>query len=108
MNDQAPKFWKPIPASQLQPAADNTIPWGQLIDRHPTLQQPLIEGLLRRGETMNVIANSKARKSWLLVDLAVAIAHGRPWLGKFPTPRAAFSSSTTSCTPRPSPAACEP
>ena len=61
------------------------IPWGELIERHPALRPPLIEGLLRRGETMNVIANSKVRKSWLMVDLAICVATGRPWLGQFPT-----------------------
>ncbi|HBI46895.1 MAG TPA: hypothetical protein DDY78_29185 [Planctomycetales bacterium] len=61
------------------------IPWGELIERHPTLRSPLIEGLLRRGETMNLIANSKVGKRWLVNDLAISVATGRPWLGIFPT-----------------------
>ncbi len=61
------------------------IPWGELLEHNPTLRPPLIEGLLRRGETMNVIANSKVGKSWLVNDLAIAVATGKPWLGLFPT-----------------------
>ena len=34
---------------------------------------------------MNVIANTKVGKSWLVHDLAIAIATGEPWLGIFPT-----------------------
>ena len=70
--------------------ADNPVPfdppgWGEFITHHPTLRPPVIEGLLRRGETMNVISSSKARKSWMLVDLALSVATGQPWLGRFPT-----------------------
>lgn len=47
----------------------------------PTLRPPLIDGILRLGETMNVIAAPKVGKSWLVTDLALAVATGRPWLG---------------------------
>lgn len=53
----------------------------ELVSRHPALRRPIIHGLLRDGETMNVIAASKAGKSWLATDLAIAVATGRPWLG---------------------------
>lgn len=56
-----------------------------LIVRHPVQREPAVEGLLRIGETMNLIAASKARKSWLAHMLAVAIATGRSWLDRFPT-----------------------
>ncbi len=49
------------------------------------LKQPVIEGLLRQGETMNVISASKIGKSWLATDLALAVATGRDWLDTFPT-----------------------
>lgn len=62
-------------------------PVGQLLDRNPSLCEPLIEGLLRRGETMNIIAASKAGKSWMVLDLALAVATGRPWLNRFRTHR---------------------
>lgn len=58
---------------------------GQLVDAYPTLRRPIIHGLLREGETMNVIAPPKAHKSWMILDLAMSIATGRPWLDRFPT-----------------------
>jgi hypothetical protein len=58
---------------------------GQLVKDHPVLRPPLIHGLLRTGETMNVIAPPKFKKSWLVLDLALALATGRPWLDTFAT-----------------------
>ncbi|MEQ1829434.1 MAG: AAA family ATPase, partial [Pirellula sp.] len=57
----------------------------QLVKDHPELRPPLIHGLLRTGETMNVIAPPKFKKSWLVIDLALALATGRPWLDTFAT-----------------------
>ncbi|TWT71521.1 AAA family ATPase [Crateriforma conspicua] len=59
----------------------------RLIDRYPALRRPIIHGLLRVGETMNVIAPPKAGKSWLASDMALAVATGQPWLDRFPTER---------------------
>ncbi|MEM8738956.1 MAG: AAA family ATPase [Planctomycetota bacterium] len=56
---------------------------GLLRQRHPALREPVIDGLLRRGETMNLIAASKVGKSWLTYDLATSIITGTPWLGAF-------------------------
>jgi hypothetical protein len=53
----------------------------QLVRAFPDLRKPVIEGLLREGETMNVISAPKIGKSWLVNDLALAIASGSPWLG---------------------------
>src|SRR5665213_458833 len=72
-------------ARDAKPISSRLIPWGELIERHPTLRSPLIEGLLRKGETMNIIANSKVGKSWLVNDLAISVATGKPWLGLYPT-----------------------
>ncbi len=58
-----------------------------LVFDFPHLREPVIHGLLRQGETMNVIASSKTGKSWLVTDLALAVATGRPWLDAFPTER---------------------
>lgn len=58
---------------------------GDLVDKYPKLRPAAVEGLLRRGETMNVIATTKTGKSWLVVDLALAMATGAEWLGLFPT-----------------------
>jgi hypothetical protein len=43
----------------------------------------IIDGLLRRGEIMNIIAPPKAGKSWLTMALALAVAGGGFFLGKF-------------------------
>lgn len=59
----------------------------ELVKAHPKLRPPILDGLLREGETMNVIAGPKVGKSWLTVDLALSIATGRPWLGRFPAER---------------------
>jgi len=58
---------------------------GQLLQDHPQLRAPVIHGLLREGETMNVISVPKLGKSWLVIDLALAVATGRPWLERFET-----------------------
>ena len=52
-----------------------------LVAHHPSLRPVLIEDFLRLGETMNVIAPPKTGKSWLVIDLALAVATGRSWFG---------------------------
>ena len=54
-----------------------------LVGSYPQLRRPIIHGLLREGETMNIIASPKTGKSWLVTDLALSIATGRDWLGRF-------------------------
>jgi hypothetical protein len=56
---------------------------GELVDQFPHLRKPLIRGLLREGETANIIAPPKLGKSFLAIDLALAVATGSPWLGHF-------------------------
>ena len=56
----------------------------QLMEEHPKLLSPVLHGLLREGETLNVISSPKAGKSWLVLDLALAVATGADWL-RFPT-----------------------
>jgi AAA domain-containing protein/primase-helicase-like zinc-binding protein len=50
---------------------------------HKGLRQPVVHGLLRQGETMNVIAPSKTGKSWLVYSLALSIVTGKRWLDTF-------------------------
>lgn len=59
----------------------------RLVAAHPHLRPPLVEGVLRLGEVANVIAGPKTNKSWLVGDLSLSVATGRPWLGRFPTRR---------------------
>lgn len=54
---------------------------GTMSQRYPSLRPPVIEGLLRRGETLNIIGAAKAGKSYLAHGLAWAVADGREWLG---------------------------
>lgn len=58
---------------------------GDLITVFPLCRTVLIEGLLRRGETMNLIAASKVGKSWLTYLLAFSVALGRKFLDTFDT-----------------------
>lgn len=45
------------------------------------LPEELIEGILRKGHKMLLAGSSKAGKSFLLMELCIAIAEGREWLG---------------------------
>ena len=58
---------------------------GALIHDYPSLRPPVIHGILRETEIMNLIAAPKTGKSWLVNDLALAVAAGKPWLGHFET-----------------------
>lgn len=50
--------------------------WGNL----PELSPPLIDGVLRQGHKMLLAGPSKAGKSYMLIELCIAIAEGRRWL----------------------------
>lgn len=47
----------------------------------PVLPDELIEGVLRQGGKMSLTGPSKAGKSFLLIQLALALATGSEWLG---------------------------
>ena len=49
----------------------------------PQLSPELIGGVLREGNKMIITGESKAGKTCLSQELAVCIAEGKPWLGKF-------------------------
>lgn len=52
-----------------------------VFDEPTPLAPELIEGILRVGHKMLLAAPSKAGKSFLLINLAICIAEGHPWLG---------------------------
>ena len=54
---------------------------GEIWDEMPPLKPELIEGILRQGHKMLVVSSSKAGKTFALVELAIAIAEGRRWVG---------------------------
>lgn len=57
--------------------------WDQL-QEPPELSPELIGGILREGNKMIITGESKAGKTCLSQELAVCIAEGKEWLGKFP------------------------
>ena len=81
-----------VPAAPKEPdlAAQLRVnpPWksvAQLMAEFPELRPPVMHGLLRSGETMNIIAPPKTGKSWLVNNLAICVATGRPWLDRYET-----------------------
>lgn len=67
-------------------AADDNLPdvedladvWNDM----PELAPALIDGILRQGHKMLIAGPSKAGKSFLQIELCIAIAEGRKWLGR--------------------------
>lgn len=55
--------------------------WSAIENPRP-MRETVIEGLVRRGEVMNIVAATKMGKSWLAAGMAFCIATGRPWLGR--------------------------
>lgn len=49
----------------------------------PELNPELIEGVLREEHTMLIAGPSKAGKSFALIELAICISEGVPWMGRF-------------------------
>ncbi len=78
---------RPVSPTPSAPEESFTFPMQslrELVMCYPQLRPPVIHGLLREGETLNVIASPKTGKSWLVSDLALSVATGRPWLDLFP------------------------
>lgn len=54
---------------------------GELREQNPKLRDPVIDGLFREGETVNLVADTKIGKSWMVYGLAISIVSDRDWLG---------------------------
>lgn len=54
----------------------------ELCASYSEYRRAVIEGLLRQGETLNVVAPPKVGKSWLTLSLALCMASGQPWLDR--------------------------
>ncbi len=69
--------------NQLTKGERKTGGWSleELSDEFVLRRPYLIDGLLRRGEIMNIIAAPKQGKSWLLYNLLMAGAVGGEWFG---------------------------
>ena len=46
------------------------------------MREIIIDGYVRRGEVLNIIASTKIGKSWLALSLLFCVATGRDWLGR--------------------------
>lgn len=57
---------------------------GKALINPPPQPKEIIHGILRQGYKMMVTAASKAGKTWLMLELACAIATGKPWMGRHP------------------------
>ena len=68
--------------AELDAAKVGIVSARKMASDYPELRPVVIDGLLRQGETMNVIGASKAGKSWLIHGLAVSVANGLWWLGR--------------------------
>lgn len=52
----------------------------EIIENPPALAEEVIHGVLRRGHKMLICGPSKAGKSFLLMELCVALTEGKRWL----------------------------
>jgi len=73
------------PANPPEPLAEDDLPdpdhFATVAADPPPLPPLLIEDLLHERLKMILGAPSKAHKSWVLLDLAISVAAGVPWLG---------------------------
>ena len=53
----------------------------ELLRQYRNMKEPLIDGLLRREEIMNIVAAPKTEKSWLVMQLTLALVTGGTWCG---------------------------
>jgi len=65
---------------QTAPKGIAPIPFGDLVRDYPAMRPEVIEGILRQGETMNIISSAKVGKSFLAGGMAWSVATGRDWL----------------------------
>ena len=61
------------------------VSFAELAAAHPSLHPPVIDGLLRQGETMNLISSSKVGKSWLLYHILLSVVTGRHLFDRYVT-----------------------
>ena len=70
------------PAIQPEKPNQQLLTARELIQGYRTMKEPLIDGLLRREEVMNIVAAPKTGKSWLVMQLALALVSGGFWAGR--------------------------
>ncbi len=94
MSPQTAKEWTDQNADADAPGAarqQDELPMmedaAEVLSKPIILPPDVIEGLLHRGAKMVLGGASKTFKTWTLIDLAVSVATGTDFLGKFPTKR---------------------
>ena len=75
-----PEVLADLQQTQSKPTGFSPIRFTDLVQRFPSMRPSVIEGVLRQGESMNIIAPPKTGKSFLVGGLAWCVATGRPWL----------------------------
>lgn len=65
----------------LHRPALNRVNAGELVEKYLRPRSVVIHRLIRHGDVVNVIGGPKARKSFLVMQLALCIASGTPFLG---------------------------
>lgn len=80
--------WERERAAESEQATPNTSTFRPLptfgtidIDHLPPLSPELVSGILRRGHSMTLTADSKAGKTWAAIELGLSLASGTPWFG---------------------------
>jgi len=76
---------RPVPSDveEAPPTRFEILSAGDLIRQYPRLRPPIVHGLLREGETCNIIAAPKMGKSWLTLSLALSVSSGRDWMNRY-------------------------
>ena len=100
VNEAKPKTGRPKTGQQIDPLPSKpdgssrrndsetftpiqSITVSDLREQFPDRRPEIVSGLIRQGETANIIASSKVGKSWLAYLLAITIRTGGWWLGQF-------------------------
>jgi hypothetical protein len=77
--DKHPGFFKSRDGQRL----NNPMPLDDLIEMNGSLRDPVVHGLFRCGEVVNVVASTKVGKSWGVYGMALSIITGTRWLDQF-------------------------
>ena len=72
-----------LPNRKAESPAITIVSAADFIQQHPRMRPPVIDGLVRQGETANVVSASKVGKSWFAYGLLLAVVNGLLWLNKF-------------------------
>lgn len=73
--------YEPLESNKPEPVKQFT--FGELTKEYPDRRPYVINGLIREGQSMNIVSNSKSGKSWMVHGLALSIVCHERWLGHF-------------------------